>query len=286
MAAVESDPLLKVDALMVSTWTNLPAGALPDNNPSTLTYVGLVDANMAPLFRNGTLSPLANDAPLISAPTEVSAGLGSATPLPGITVSLDGATPTGTNVAVMLTDTTGLLYVAGTTGVTGNGTTSLTLSGSTAQVNNDLSTLLYVGRTPGPDSVNVTSMDGTGAPGEQAVSVQVGNALSQVTVSALQIAPSMTFINAANTGALLQGTGTPDVFNLVGDGNTLTQISLFDPRQDIIQLPASMIPNFAALTQDMTMTSGGALFNLDASHSVLVVGMDHGAFHAANFAFV
>jgi hypothetical protein len=101
MAAVESDPLLNVDALLVSTWTDYPAAALPDNNPTTLTYLALVDANMAPLFRNGTLSPLANDAPLISAPTEVSTVLGLATPIPGITVSLDEATPTGTNVAVM-----------------------------------------------------------------------------------------------------------------------------------------------------------------------------------------
>jgi hypothetical protein len=186
----------------------------------------------------------------------------------------------------MLTDTTGLLYVTGTAGVTGNGTTNLTLSGSTGQVNNDLSTLLYVGRTPGTDSVNVTSLDRTGAPGEQAISVQVGDALSQVTVSALQISPSMTFINAANLGTVLQGTRIPDVFNLTGDSSTLTQISLFDPRQDIIELPASMIPNFAALTQEMTTTSGGALFNLDASHSVLVVGMDPAGFQAANFSFV
>src|ERR1019366_5387609 len=109
--------------------------------------------------------------------------------------------------------------------------------GSAGQVNNALSTLLYVARTPGPDSVNVTSLDGTGAPAQQSISVQVGNALSQVTVSALQISPSMTFINAA-AGTVLQGTGTPDVFNLTGDSNTLTQISLFDPRQDIIELPA------------------------------------------------
>jgi hypothetical protein len=47
-----------------------------------------------------------------------------------------------------------------------------------------------------------------------------------------------------------------------------------------------MIPNFTALTRDMTTTAGGALFDLDASHSVLVVGMDPHGFQAANFAFV
>jgi hypothetical protein len=285
MAAVESDPLLQVNELAASTWSNYPTDALPDNNPGTLTYLELVDANIGPLFRDGTLSPLVNDAPLISAPDDVSAVLGSATSIPGITVSLDGSTPTGANVAVMLTDATGLLYVTDTAGVTGNGTTNLTLSGSTGQVNNALSTLLYVGRTPGQDLVNVTTLDGAGAPAQQAISMQVGDTLSPVTVSALQPAPLMTFINAINAGTVLQGTGTPDVFNLSGDSNTLTQISLFDPRQDIIELPASMIPNIATLMDDTTATSGGALITLDPSHSVLVVGMDPQGFQAANFAF-
>ena len=285
IAAVETDPILQSSVGVICTWTEYPTNVLPDNNPCTLTYVELVYDNIAPLWRNGTLSPLPNDAPVISAPTEISAVLGSATPLPGITVCLDGSTPTNAKVAVMLTDTTGLLYVTDSAQATGNGTTSVTLSGNTAQVNAALNTLSYVGRMPGPDSVQITSFDGGGAPGQQAIPLQVGEALSQIPVSALQPSPSMTFVSGNDTDTVLQGTGTPDVFDLTGDNGALTQILMFDPRQDIIELPSSMIPDFTTLTHDITATAGGAFISLDATHSILVIGTAPESLQAANFTF-
>jgi hypothetical protein len=286
IAAVESDPLLQPDAGVVATWTDYPVAALPDNDPSTLTYLELEYTNVAPLFRNGTLSPLFNDAPLTSAPKVVSADLATSTPILGIALSLDSSTSTNTNVALTLTDETGLLYATGSGAITGNGTTSLTLSGSVTQVNGSLNTLLYVGRTPGTDLVQVTGFDGAGAPSQQTVTLQVGEALGKVTAIGLEVPASMTFISSADTGTVLRGTGVPDLFDLTADSSAETQISLFDPRQDIIQISTSMIPDFATLTHDTTATSGGSLISLDSSHSVLVVGTAPVSLRAGNFAFV
>ena len=286
IATIESDPLLRPDSGILATWTNNPTHALPDNDPNTLSYLGLVYDNLAPLFRDGTLSPLTNDAPWISAPADVSAPLGSQTPIPTITVGLDRLTPPNTNVVVMLTDATGLIYAADAAGVTGSGTTSLTLSGSIARVNIILATLSYVGRTPGTDSLQVTSIDGVGAPGQNEILLHVGTALAQVTPADLQFSTSMEFVRAADAGTILQGTGKPDVFDLTGNANAQTQILWFDPTQDIIEVFSAMVADFTAIVQKATATSGGALISLDAYHTVLVVGVAPESLQAANFAFV
>ena len=285
MAAVETDPLLQPGAGVVSTWSEYPTNLLPDNDPSTLSYLGLEYTNIAPLFRDGTLSQLANDAPLIAAPTDISAGLGVATPLPGLTVGLDGSTPVTTTVAVMVTDSTGLLYASGMTGITGNGTTSITISGSVQQVDLTLGNLLYVGRTPGTDMVQVTGIDGTGAPAQQTISLSVGQIVPQLQSATMQLPTQMEFIGGSAV-TVLQGTGAPDVFDVTSDTSTFTQIMLFDPRQDVIEVSRAAITDFSSLEQNMTAAVGGALIDLSGGHTLLVDGTSPSCLRSANFTFV
>ncbi len=282
-AIIEFDPILRPDAGVIDTWTSLPANALPDNDPSTLSYLELEYTTLGALFRNGTLSPVANGAPLLTAPSTLSAAISAETPLSGISLALDEQTAQSTNVGVLLTTSTGLLYTPNNSNVSGNGTSSLVLSGSVTDVNTKLEALSYVGRTTGMDSLQITSLDGTGLPAQTTIEIDVKQPTALATETQLQ-APSMNFISSADD-AVIQGTAASDEFDLVGDPNPLTEILWFDPRQDVISIGRNLIQDFAALQSHMSATSGGATISLDATHSVLIVGVDPKALSVSNFTF-
>ena len=102
----------------------------------------------------------ANGPPAISAPSTLTVGQGHATAIAGVSLAEAGDTGSETFTAV-LTDADGLLSATGS-GISGSGTTHLTIAGSLAQVNADLATLTDNARSAGADTITISASDSLG----------------------------------------------------------------------------------------------------------------------------
>ena len=121
---------------------------------------------------------IVNGLPVVAAPTGVAVTAGKATAIPGVILSEAGTT-TGETFTVTLTDTNGLLSAKGK-GITGSGTTKLTISGSLSQVNTDLKSLTDTDSVVSSDTITITATDSLGNAGAPvSIAVTVG-ALAQV----------------------------------------------------------------------------------------------------------
>ncbi len=126
--------------------------------------------------------------------------------LNGVGINLTGfsvsdANTQATSITVTLTDTIGQLSASDIGGgtVTGSGSATLTISGTFAQVNADLTTLAYLASTTGTDTIIVNSVDSLGSKGLQA----------SVPVTVLPIAPPT--INVPSGSVLLQQSTTKSI---------------------------------------------------------------------------
>ena len=119
-----------------------------------------------------------NGLPVIAAPSTVTAPHGKATAITGVSLSEPGNT-SGETFTVTLTDTNGLLSAKGK-GITGSGTTTLTITGTLATVNKDLTTLTDTDSVIAGDTINIKATDSLGNTGTTtSIAVTVG-ALAQV----------------------------------------------------------------------------------------------------------
>lgn len=101
-----------------------------------------------------------NGAPAIAAPGSEVVGQGHATAISGVRLSETGNT-VGETFRAIASDSQGILSATGT-GVSGSGTTTLTLLGSLAQVNADLATLKDTDGTVAPDTIKLNASDSLG----------------------------------------------------------------------------------------------------------------------------
>ncbi len=115
-------------------------------------------------------------APVIAVPGAQTLVQGNAA-ISGVSLSETGAF-SGENFTVTLTDTYGDLSASGS-GVSGSGTTSLTVTGTLAQVNADLATLSDTDNTAADDAITLTASDSLGNTAAQAIGITV-NALAPV----------------------------------------------------------------------------------------------------------
>jgi hypothetical protein len=124
-----------------------------------------------------SIAVTANGLPVIAAPSTLNLGAGKPGAVPGVSLGESGAT-SGEIFTVTVSDVNGVLS-AGTGGgatVSGPGTT-LTISGSLAQVNAALSTLSDTDNSAGPDTIALNAADSLGnqaAARSIAVSVTAG----------------------------------------------------------------------------------------------------------------
>ncbi len=130
-------------------------------------------------------------APVITAPTFTTAAQSAAKTVAGISIAESGAGPT-LSYTVTLTDSAGLLAATGSATITGSGTTSLKLVGTSAQVNASLATLTFTGSTG--DQIAITTVDANSqaaTPTSIAVNVlQSANSYLIFTTQALALARS------------------------------------------------------------------------------------------------
>jgi len=110
----------------------------------------------------GAIAVTVNGLPVIAAPTSVTASLGHATPIAGVSVSETGST-SADSFTVTLGDTNGLLSVGGGSGasITGQGTAALSISGSLSQVNTALGTLSDTDSVLASDTITIHASDAT-----------------------------------------------------------------------------------------------------------------------------
>ena len=136
---------------------------------------------------NSTTTVVATDVanpPTLTAPASATVNQGAPTLIAGLSLA-EIANVTGETFTVTLTDTNGLLSATGT-GVSGAGTTSLTITGALATVNSDLATLSDTDATTPSDTITLNAVDSFGvaaAPQSIAVTVNPGQTFTLTTGS-------------------------------------------------------------------------------------------------------
>jgi hypothetical protein len=167
-----------------------------ETNTLSLTDMEIMDVlGWDPAPQSGT--------PSITAPATATVRVGQAWAIAGVSIS-ESPTTTGETFTVTLVDKNGLLSATGT-GVSGSGTTSLTISGSLSQVNSDLATLTDKdGKTPS-DTITVNASDSNGGTASlRSIAVAVNT-------------PSSDFNNDGHSDLLLQNSsGGGDIWELNG----------------------------------------------------------------------
>jgi hypothetical protein len=107
-----------------------------------------------------TLPVTVNDPPAIAAPAQKTLTQGKATAIAGVSISETGSLA-GVDFTVTLSDTNGLLSASGK-GITGNGTTTLTITGALGQVNLALKRLKDTDSVLGSDTITIDATDSLG----------------------------------------------------------------------------------------------------------------------------
>jgi hypothetical protein len=151
-----------------------------------------------------SISVSTNGLPTITAPASKVVTLSQSTAISGVSVAESGHTEFET-FTVTLGDTTGLLAATGT-GVSGSGTTSLTITGSLTQVNADLATLTDTKASAGADTIHVgvtDSMGNSAAAKTIAITTATHSVLLPLATLFSQITASSLTTSAAASGALI-----------------------------------------------------------------------------------
>ncbi|MEO8926907.1 MAG: hypothetical protein ABI306_07055, partial [Caulobacteraceae bacterium] len=195
--------------------------------------------------------------------------------IPGVSIADPEAVFANETLTVTLADTVGLLSATGT-GITGSGTTSLTLTGSLAQVNADLTTLADTEGSPGSDTITVNANDGRGgmatqetigltisgtpavtAPANVTLPQGKATAIGGVSLSESNTTAGETFTTTlTDTAGLLSATGA----GVSGSGTTSLTItgSLSQVNADLATLTASEgAPGMDVITLGATDSNGG-----------------------------
>jgi hypothetical protein len=160
------------------------SGALDGVNAelSTLTFTGSADDSLAVSvddgrggLRGGFVPVYVNQPPTVSAPGTVQGFIGIPAPVTGIDVIDPYGAAVGDTFTVLLTAGLGTLEGTQAAGATlaGDGTGTLTLSGSLGAVNAELASLQYVGPSAGyvSDSIDIDASDGVGGTATDSVLV-------------------------------------------------------------------------------------------------------------------
>jgi hypothetical protein len=161
-----------------------------------------------------TIAVTVNGVPVIAAPA--TATVSGATTISGISLSESGDT-TSETFTVKVSDSKGLLSATGS-GITGSGTTSLTITGSLAQVNADLATLSDSDGSPPSDTLTITATDSLG---NSAVPDTVAITVKQVSLTPVITAPAAVTIGAGHA-TTISGLSLAETGNTNGETFTVT----------------------------------------------------------------
>ena len=144
-----------LDALVFTPAIN-QAGVLPGQTVTTTFTIADTDTALA-TATDSTTTVVATDVgpPTLTVPSTATVNQGAPTLIAGLSLA-EIANVTGETFTVTLADTNGLLSATGT-GVSGAGTTSLTITGALATVNSDLATLSDTDATTPSDTITLNA---------------------------------------------------------------------------------------------------------------------------------
>ena len=248
-------------------------GNLDFNDPDTLTVATSDGTDTDTDTIAITVNPV-NDAPINTVPGVQSVAEDTILPIAGVSVAdIDSSALTTT-----LNVSSGTLAVSAGAGVSGNGTASVTIAGTAAQINAALAGLAYTGNLGfnGADTLTVATSDGTATdtdtiaiivnPLNDAPALVVANATYQENAAAVLLSPSASLTDADNSAlnfAAVQITAG----SFPGDGDTLTVNGatsgtvtgitfLWDPTLHALVLTGASSPaNYQALLQTVAFQS-------------------------------
>ena len=289
---VESDPLIRPDAGIIASWENYPTSLLPQSDPSTLSNALLNYEQIAPLLRDGVLSPIEYPAPSLGVTQEVFAEVGEAATIPGVSLTVDDSVPSNVTLAMLVTATYGTLGVQQVTGpsVTGSGTSTLLIVGNATQINYEMSTLAVDEPSPGSDSILFTAYDGSGSASQGSAAIEAfysGSESNESMLTGIQVSsqdgqPQMNFISASTN--INVASAASQVFIPLGGSAWSATIEGFDPKEDIIALPKLGAAGNDNLT--LSNTGSGALAMFGNDQTILLSGIGKNLLGSSNFQFV
>ena len=148
-----------------------------------------------------------NGTPVITAPVSAAVRAGIAGAISGVSLGESGDTSNET-FTVTVGDTNGDLSASGS-GVSGAGTTSLTITGSLTQVNSDLATLSDTDGAIGSDTITVDASDNLGgAAAQQQIAVTVSVAAVPVITAPASVVVAVGQTDTISGVSLAEGGST------------------------------------------------------------------------------
>ena len=250
---------------------------------------------------DSTTTVVATDvgAPTLTVPPSTTVNQGATTLIAGLSLA-EIANVTGETFTVTLADKNGLLSAIGK-GVSGSGTTSLTISASLATVNSDLATLSDTDATTPSDTITLNAVDSFGvAAAPQSIAVTVTPAPPQtytLTTGRDTVAGGVgnnTIIaktNTLTTGDNINGGTGTNTLQLVGGGSfnlaaptTLTNIAFITAQEGASGTTAQTVTLRAGLNATVNVASdpaggitifgatNGDVINLGAGNDTITLG--------------
>ncbi len=230
-----------LDALVFTPTIN-QAQVLPGQTVTTTFTIVDTDTALA-TATDSTTTVAATDigAPTLTAPLTATINQGAPTLIAGLSLA-EIANVTGETFTVTLADTNGLLSATGT-GVTGSGTTSLTIAGSLTTVNSDLATLSDTDGTTPSDTITLNAVDSFGvaaAPQSIAVTVTPGQTFTLTT-------GKDTFTGGAANNTIFAKTATLTATDNINGGTATNTLALQGGGTFNLAAPATLT-NIAIIT--------------------------------------
>jgi len=152
-----------------------------ENTPASNTITLDASDSLGNAASQKQIAVTVNGPLVVTAPAAATVNQSQATPISGISLSESGNT-SGETFTVTLSDTNGLLSATGP-GVSGAGTTRLTITGSLGRVDNDLTTLTDTDPTFASETITVEASDSLG---NQATSQSIGVTVQPLTLGGLE----------------------------------------------------------------------------------------------------
>jgi hypothetical protein len=217
-----------------------------------------------------------NVPPTVQAPMQETASSGEPLAISGVSV---GDSTSGASPSVTLSDSGGLLTVTtnapgGGGAISGSGGKNVTITGTLAQINADLSTLSYMNSTLGSDSILVSANDGLGGVTDAEISVTVSSVSASAAVDAYTANPTWgpfaVVDSAADIATNLDGletlatagklvsiavTGLPVTASVSASSADCGALDMIAGGFDVSDMAANVSANIEALNADAYVTS-------------------------------
>jgi hypothetical protein len=238
------------DAINVNVW-----------DQAGLDATKTIEVTVAAASSSSSSSSSTPTGPSITVPASDSVTVGTTTTVGGISVTDTFAAANPGSMVLNLSDTNGTLAMtSGGTKLAGSGTSSMSVTGTLAQINADLATLTYTaGSSAGGYPISVNVWDQAGLDATKTI---------EVTVAAASASSSSSSSTSTQTGPSITVPASDSV--TVGTTTTVTGISVADAFA--ASNPGTMVLNVSDSSGLIAMTSGGTKLTGSGTHSMSING--------------